>query len=584
MNVQRIIIKKFRSIEKADIWVNSLNAIVGQNNSGKSSLLRALNAFFNYEDEIEAFKKGNHNYVSRSVAKIEIHFNNFESQNVPNKYINNRLIYIEVSFVLSQNGVARTIKYKKGSRWIADAQVLEIIKKQIHFILIPPNRNAAALEEVENNVLQSLIEEKLKSATINRDNYTNKFKTAVEYLENNALKNVATDTQKEYPLSNQFDIQIKYSKTISYKNYLKDVSISINELGISHPLIECGSGIQSLTIISLYNLLGKARDENIIIGLEEPETNLHPQAQKDLISYFKSLVQNGNILQFFFTTHSSNMIDNIDHTDIILFSKINDESRGFKSKIKRLPKNFFEKYSIEDFKYYQFYRYRNSEFFFSKFIVITESKNEVEVIKKMGVKAGQDYDVNGLAYLNLEGVDKAKYTIYLLKELDIPFFLVVDKDFFAHYSNHEYENSLDSMGFPLYKSEFKNEELVKTLISNNEKRVKILEYINTNHTALLDLLEEYNIVSMRYSLDLDLAATTLGQQKYYELLNIPLSERSTQELTQKRKALKKIDRILTIIDSIDNRNLPYSYSRIKKIMNKIKRELNSVYQAHANNH
>jgi predicted ATP-dependent endonuclease of OLD family len=78
MNISRIIIKKFRSIEKADIWIDSINAIVGQNNSGKSCLLRALNSFFNYELEEESFSSGIHSFSTRTISKIEIHFENFD--------------------------------------------------------------------------------------------------------------------------------------------------------------------------------------------------------------------------------------------------------------------------------------------------------------------------------------------------------------------------------------------------------------------------------------------------------------------------------------------------------------------------
>ncbi|MFZ1292077.1 MAG: AAA family ATPase, partial [Melioribacteraceae bacterium] len=381
---------------------------------------------------------------------------------------------------------------------------------------------------------------------------------------------------KEYPIDKKFDIQIQYSKTISYANYLKDVSISITESGLSHPLVECGSGIQSLIIISLYNLLGKARDENIIIGLEEPETNLHPQAQKDLISYFKTLVKNGNILQFFFTTHSSNMIDNVDHTDIILFKKVIDTNRGFLSVVKRLPKDFFDKYQLQKFRYYQFYRYRNSDFFFSKYIVITESKNEVELIQKIGETSGQNYDVNGLTYLNLEGVDKAKYAIYLLKELEIPFLLIVDKDFFADYINDKYETSLDNIGFPNYKSNFKDSKLISTLVPDIENRKSILSMINTNHTGMLNILEKYNIVSMRFSTELDLIAISSGQEKYYELLNFPEHERTPINLTLKKEAIKRIDRIISVFNSLENRNWPYSYSRIKKLMGIITKSITTM--------
>lgn len=573
MKISRIIIKKFRSIEKADIWVGSINAIVGQNNSGKSCLLRALNAFFNYEKEEDAFKNGLHSFGPRTVSKIEVHFQDFDRARMPARYIHGNKVIIEASFTQNSMGCSRAIKYKSGREWTQDDGCLAAVKTQIEFILIPPNRDANALDQAESSVLQLLVEEKMKEATESRDNYTVKFKSAIQYLESNALKKIASDAKAEFPVKKPFNITIKYSKDISYKDFLPDVGIQIDESGLSHPLIECGSGIQSLTIISLYNLVGKARDENIIIGLEEPETNLHPQAQKELIDYFKELVSTENILQFFFTTHSSQMIDQVDHTEIISFKKVDDSSRGFISKVNKLPGNFFDKYGLDDFKYYQFYRYRNSDFFFSSYIVVTESKNEVEVIKKIGDASGQDYEVNGLSYLNLEGVDKAKYTIYLLKELDIPFLLIVDKDFFFPYVNDDYASSLNPQGFPQYKAEFKDEGLVKDIIPSATDRGSLVRNPNVNHTGILNLLETHNIVSMRWSLDLDLVAIKGAREEYFRILRTPPADQTSQYLTAQRKAIKKIDRILRVFGSLEPASWPFSYSRIKKVMNKIARDL-----------
>ncbi len=576
MKISRIIIKKFRSIEKADIWVGSINAIVGQNNSGKSCLLRALNSFFNYEKEEAAFSDGLHSFGARTVSKIEIRFKDFDEARVSSKYICGNEIIIEASFTQNATGCSRSIKFKDGARWTQDDNCLNEVKEQIEFILIPPNRDANALDKVESSILQLLVEEKMQEATESRDNYTVKFRTAITYLENNALKRIAADAKSEFPVKKPFNISIKYSKDISYKDFLADVGIRIDEAGLSHPLIECGSGIQSLTIISLYNLLGKAREENIIIGLEEPETNLHPQAQKELIDYFKELVSEENILQFFFTTHSSQIIDQVDHTEIISFRKVPCNSRGFVSEVKKLPQDFFEKYGLDDFKYYQFYRYRNSDFFFSSYVVVTESKNEVEVIKKIGQASGVDYEVNGLSYLNLEGVDKAKYTVYLLKELDIPYFLIVDKDFFFPYLNDDYLTSLSPQGFPLYRNEYKDEDLVRDIITNASDRSLLVRDPNTNHTGKLNILERYNVVSMRWSLDLDLVAIDGARNEYFEILRTPVPQQTSIELTTKRKAIKKIDRILRVFESIEPASWPFSYSRIRKLMNKITRELENA--------
>ena len=576
MRISRIIIKKFRSIDKADIWIGTINAIVGQNNAGKSCLLRAMNAFFNFEKEAKAFSDKIHSFAARTTSKIEMHFEDFDRSRVSDKYILNNKIIVEASVTLNSGGCNRVIKYKSTAGWVVDENALHEVKKQVEFILIPPNRDAAALEQVENSVLQMLVEEKMKEATEVRDNYTVKFKKAIEYLENGALKRIAIDAKSEFPVNKPFDIKIKYTKDINYKDFLPNVGITIEESGLSHSLIECGSGIQSLTIISLYNLLGKAREENIIVGLEEPETNLHPQAQKELISYFKDLVDSENILQLFFTTHSSNMVDEVDHTEIILFKKVSDSSRGFKSVINRLPKNFFEKYGLDDFKYYQFYRYRNSDFFFASHVVVTESKNEVEIIKRIGRASNFDYEINGLSYLNLDGVDKAKYTIHLLTELGIPFLLIVDKDFFVPYLNGEYDQSLGTSGFPVYKEEFKDEELVKKLVGDSSTRRKILNCVNTNHTEMLNLLEPHGVISMRFSLDLDLVAIEKAQEKYYHLLSIVDADRKPSSLTSKRKAIKKITRVIEVFEHLETKNWPYSFSRIRRVMESIYRDLKNV--------
>src|SRR5690554_2159398 len=165
MKISRIIIKKFRSIDKADIWISSINAIVGQNNAGKSCLLRAMNAFFNFEKEEAAFEEKIHSYAPRTTSKIEMHFEDFDINRVQEKYINNNKIIVEVSVTLNATGCNRQVRYKGSNGWVSDENALHEVKKQIEFILIPPNRDAAALEKVENSVLQMLVEEKMKEAT-----------------------------------------------------------------------------------------------------------------------------------------------------------------------------------------------------------------------------------------------------------------------------------------------------------------------------------------------------------------------------------------------------------------------------------
>jgi predicted ATP-dependent endonuclease of OLD family len=567
MKIKRITIKKFRSVETATFDIDRVNAIVGANNVGKSSLLKALNAFFNFEEEYQSFLSGSHSYAPGTRPKIEILFSGLPPQLSAFSDQDSLLVETTIS-----KTAKRTIKYRKNNQWLsADEELMSKIKHYITFVFIPPNRDGHSLTKTENSVLRLLIEAFMDNETQNRDLYSNKFREAFKFLEDHALLKISKEAKKEYPIASQIDFAVQCRSFITYKDFLDRIHVSVKEGILTHSLTDCGSGIQSLTIIALYNLLGKLKHENIIIGLEEPETNLHPQAQREMIAYFQRLAEKDNIPHFFFTTHSVQMIDAVDHQQVIYFRKEPDEKRGFKSQTDKLPVDFFEKYKLDEFKYYQFHRYKNSEFFFARFVVITESKNEIEIINRIAEKSGLDLAISGIEFLSLDGVLNIKYPIYLLRELRIPFLLIVDKDFFTPYINDDLKSSRSSAGFPRYKSAFSPDSItiIETLIPDKKVRAALLSNLKSNHTKALDILEKHNIISMRYTLDLDLANSSQGSSKYFSLLKISVADQTKKHLVVNNyKAIKRIDNMVQVFDSMTTSGWPHSFSRIKNYLKK----------------
>lgn len=51
MKLKSITIEKFRSIKKSTIYLNKINGIVGENNAGKTAILRAINSILNFKLE-----------------------------------------------------------------------------------------------------------------------------------------------------------------------------------------------------------------------------------------------------------------------------------------------------------------------------------------------------------------------------------------------------------------------------------------------------------------------------------------------------------------------------------------------------
>ena len=89
---------------------------------------------------------------------------------------------------------------------------------------------------------------------------------------------------------------------------------------------------------------------SIILAIEEPETNLHPQAQKKLIASLKENRQDYEA-QAIFATHSPVIIDSLEHDEIVLVRREIDTKRDFHSKISQLSHDFWNRHQIEEFKY-----------------------------------------------------------------------------------------------------------------------------------------------------------------------------------------------------------------------------------------
>ena len=74
-------------------------AIVGANNTGKSHILRALNAFFNFDDEKEFFTNQDHAFTLKSRPKITICMENIlPSDGVDPRYIYNDKLLVRLTY------------------------------------------------------------------------------------------------------------------------------------------------------------------------------------------------------------------------------------------------------------------------------------------------------------------------------------------------------------------------------------------------------------------------------------------------------------------------------------------------------
>lgn len=370
MKIKSISIENFRSIKNATINFNEITALVGENNAGKTAILRALNSVFNYEYENEFFLNSMHRYWKKTITKITIIF-----EEVPEKeiYMNKKKdgilrLRFQYSYSKSRNGRTLCCLIDNEKVNVDENFILEL-KKDIDFVYIPANRGGKDLTWSESSILARVVKAYLQDYTRNRDLLSNQ----VARMAKSIHKQVLTKLESELSQLNMVDdfgnYKLSFRESIDYKIFLDQINLYLDDEE-SMPVSEYGSGVKSLTVIALHRMLAKLNNVSIILGIEEPETNLHPQAQKKFIASLKDKRQDCET-QAIFATHSTVIVDALDHQDIVLVRREKDEKRGFHSSTSQLPVDFWTLHNIAELKHYNFFKYRNSDFFFAKYVVIT---------------------------------------------------------------------------------------------------------------------------------------------------------------------------------------------------------------------
>lgn len=569
MKLEHIRIRYFRSIKECDISIEKVVALVGENNAGKSAILRALNAFFNFPAEEIDFIAGKHLYSPKSKPKITLTFRVDPEYFVD--YTDNDKLVVEVEF----NKEKRSIKVKRtGGFRASNEQVIERIKSKIDYYLIPPIRDYKNFEWISTTVFRRLAEDFLNKSTEKRDNYTPRFTSATDYLENNGFAKLGQYIRKMYNVRSKLNFKLTFPEDPSFMTFIGGLKFMVEEGSATHEISECGTGVQSLTIIALHRALASINGKSVILGLEEPETNLHPQAQREVIRSLKRHVDDkeDSVNQVIFTTHSTIMIDGVDHTEVVLFRKVNDPTRSFRTTVTQLPDNFYSKYGLEEYKYYQFHRYKNSDFFYSKLVVVVESKNDGQAVQELMRKDGYELDDLGVSILSLDGVNNLTYAISLIRELGLPSLVIVDKDFFIPYEKDKLDESRDAHGFPKYRKEYNGERLgqIKTLIPNEKDRTQILPLLVGNHTKALDLLAGHGVICMKWGLEVDLVNSSKGRELFARELRLqPEKSDSKTLLVNYKDKIKGIEVISPVIRDLPKKNYPNSFSKICETLDSI---------------
>jgi len=427
-----------------------LNPIVGENNSGKSNLLRAIDIMINRlsqhtpinRDEYEVDENNNiirkipplekeianeeyHKHDDNRQMKFNLRFNLDENESqkfsipLPNKP-NFTITGFELSFEIVYH---KEEAYKKRPTKINNA-----------FIKYFPKDNSVNIQET--NILNKIYSDfKFEEfMTFFKENIYNfpEFRYKPSRNQSNSIRSTSGSELASvlYKMKNSLnnDEQERYEKIVTEFKNLVGLGIKVSENhilefmdnGIPISIDGVGGGIIEL-LIFLTHIVDQ---NNKIFFIDEPELHLHPHSKRLLMTKFKDA---GKSNQIIFTTHSQDLLLFRDIEKITLIRKIIGESRIFQYNA-----------NIDDYMKRTLKRIIKSEqkeFLFAKFVILVEGDTEFGALPIFAKNLGYDFDQYSISVIPVEG----NYFVGLMRILQqygIPFIALYDEDVLFKITNH----------------------------------------------------------------------------------------------------------------------------------------------------
>lgn len=305
-------IKRFRSLMdiKLKFDFDSPLVICGENNIGKTNVLRALNVFFNHLDNQRLYDAcvdiPHHVYYgSRGAgANTEI-IGEFE--------INNILKNVKVVFDSNND-----IKYFIDDLSCSESEVRQILSEFKYLFVESHNVN---LPELISLVLEK---DGLLPLDAKRAKQSKPLKKLEEFikLSQKAIFDIEKSINQYFRGLTDFDGVLK-DKTIKINfaefEKLRDVVATMTSItlfdGNNHGVASKGSGAQRALFLSLLQFISDTSKKKVIWGIDEPEAFLQPKLQKKVFQVFNKIVTEKKQL-IIITTHSQHFINlkSLEHT------------------------------------------------------------------------------------------------------------------------------------------------------------------------------------------------------------------------------------------------------------------------------
>ena len=480
MKLTKVIINNFRSFgESQIIELNNQTVLIGNNSSGKTTVLQVLSKLFSDKQNDRIIRKSDFHLPkglrpgenSRTLFIETI----FEFDELDGTAYSPAIPSFFEHFTVSQGDAKPFLRIRLESSWEDDGTVEGSIDTQIYYIssaediikdedmhrahrkdldkirvlYVPASRTPEKeLGNASGSMLSRLVnsinwtDDEIKEITNKIDELNNTFLS-----ESGALTQINQEIQKSWKLYHEDNRFTQAELTINSSEMagaLRQIALKFSPTTTEEAFTvsDLGDGLRSIFYFSLVDSILdielkiiKDREENpdnprfklippilTILAIEEPENHIAPHHIGKLVKRFKQLSNNDNS-QVVLTSHSPAIVKRIEPEDL-RYLRIENNDRVLQTIVSgiQLPQAIDESY-----KYIKGAIQAYPELYFAKLVVLGEGDSEELLLPKFFDLLGKEIDSSQISIVPLGG-RHVNYFWKLLNSLKIPYITLLDFD------------------------------------------------------------------------------------------------------------------------------------------------------------
>ena len=464
MKIDKIEITNYRSIQHLIIEPAYLCALVGENNSGKSNILQAINLMLgelwpsvrqiddsdiynkdvNRNIEIKLIFDSGTSYTDATGRAFDIRgfsltYTHYKRKAGMHSKGDHKIEFICLDASGNEIKVIRKLPVKgSGQRPVPETlYVNSELRDMFPVVFINVNRDlkyhlsgsqwtlfGKLLKEVESSFLS---DEARKAEYLKKmAEISNLLRIPIfEEMEKKIEENVKKQTGYK-----QAKLSFKEPSILAhYKNL--ELNVKESDSFAEAPALEMGSGIQSAIVIALIQAYKDLQKSGGVLMIEETEVYLHPHTRRFFCNLLKSLADSGN--QIFYTTHSVEFLDLSDYQTVTVIRKTSsDGTKAFQPHTLSI-----ELGTKKELKLLTEFDARRNELFFARKVLIVEGQTEKYSLPFAFKLIGIDINEQGISIVDVGGKDNIQFFVEILRAFKIPFVVFHDEDRGANnYTTH----------------------------------------------------------------------------------------------------------------------------------------------------